>query len=74
MFWFCDKSTHKEADRISKGDCCFNHIIGPPDGIEKPMFDYEREIYFVLTRPGYINSIPQAKNLGIPHNRNVTIG
>jgi hypothetical protein len=61
-FWFWDKSTHKEADRISKGDCCFNHIIGLPtkDGIETPMFDYEREMYFALTEPGYLNSHPKS--------------
>ena len=39
-FWYWDKKAHKERDRASKGDCCFNHIIGPPrkDGIEKPLF------------------------------------
>jgi hypothetical protein len=68
-FWHWDKVKHQEADRKNKGDCCFNHIVGLPkkDGIEKPMFEYEREIYWALTRPGYLNSYPQIKNR-IPHN------
>jgi hypothetical protein len=37
-FWINSEKEHKERDRTSKGDCCFNHIIGLPrkDGIEKP--------------------------------------
>jgi hypothetical protein len=37
-FWIISEKEHKERDRTSKGDCCFNHIIGLPrkDGIEKP--------------------------------------
>jgi hypothetical protein len=67
-FWFWGKGEHDYVDRVRKGDCCFNHIIGLPtkDGIAKPMFDYEQQIYWALTRPGYLNSIPQAKHLGIP--------
>ena len=29
------------------------------------MFDYEREIYFALTRPGYLNSHPSINKYGI---------
>ena len=29
-FWYWDKKAHKERDMASKGDCCFNHIIGLP--------------------------------------------
>jgi hypothetical protein len=61
-FWYWHQGTHKDRDRTSKGDCCFNHIIGLPrkDGIEKPIFDYEREIFFGLVRPGYFNSRPRS--------------
>jgi hypothetical protein len=29
-FWHWDRGEHKEKDKSSKGDCCFNHIIGLP--------------------------------------------
>jgi hypothetical protein len=67
-FYYWDSGSHKEKTKTHKGDCCFNDIIGLPtkDGIEKPMFDYEREIYWALLKPGYLNSYPQMKNRGIP--------
>lgn len=38
---------HKQEDMNTKGQCCFNHIIGLPtkDGEEKAMFDYEKLLY-----------------------------
>ncbi len=38
---------YRQEDIITKGDCCFNHIIGLPtkDDIEKPMFDYQEELF-----------------------------
>jgi hypothetical protein len=35
QFWIWDREGHKQADRDSKGDCCFYHIIGLPtkDGL-----------------------------------------
>jgi hypothetical protein len=43
-FWIWDPKQHKHEDLKTRGDCCFNHIIGLPrkDGIEKSIFDYER--------------------------------
>jgi hypothetical protein len=29
-FWIWDKQQHKLKDIRTDGDCCFNHIIGPP--------------------------------------------
>ena len=45
-FWYWDPKQHKSEDIRTKGDCCFNHIIGLPrkDGIEKSIFDYEKLI------------------------------
>jgi hypothetical protein len=42
-FWIWGPKQHKQEDNKTKGDCCFNHIIGLPrkDGIEKSIFDYE---------------------------------
>jgi hypothetical protein len=44
-------------DIQTKGDCCFNHIIGLPrkDGIEKSIFDYEKLLYDSLLIPEFYN-------------------
>src|SRR5438876_6707801 len=46
-FWIWDVQEHKLEDFRTKGQCCFNHIIGLPtkEGLEKPMFDYEKILY-----------------------------
>jgi hypothetical protein len=46
-FWIWDIEEHKQADVNTKGDCCFNHIIGLPtkERIEKPIFDYQKILY-----------------------------
>ena len=45
-FWFWDVESHRLEDTLTSGNCCFNHIIGPPrkSGLEKPIFDYEKLI------------------------------
>jgi hypothetical protein len=67
-FWHWDRGEHKEKDKSSNGDCCFNHIIGLPkkDGKRKPLFDYEGMLYRALVRPGYFNSYPATKEKDIP--------
>jgi hypothetical protein len=54
QFWIWDSVAHKDKDRIHKGDCCFNHIIGLPrkDGVKKPLFDYELLLYRALLQRG----------------------
>jgi hypothetical protein len=46
-FWIWDIEDHKREDARTKGNCCFNHIIGLPTKgkIEKPIFDYEKILY-----------------------------
>jgi hypothetical protein len=63
-FWYWDKTRHKERDRITKGECCFNHIISLPkkDGKEYPMFEYEKLLYKALLEPGYLNSNPKLRS------------
>ena len=48
---------HKREAAKTKGDCCFNHIIGLPrkDGIEKSIFDYEKLLYDALLIPEFYN-------------------
>jgi hypothetical protein len=59
-FWIWDTKQHKQVDIRTKGDCCFNHIIGLPkkDGKRLPLFDYEGLLYAALVEPGYLNSNP----------------
>ena len=60
-FWIWDKQKHKASDRVTKGQCCMQHIIGLPkkDGKEFPFFDYEKLLYKALFEPGYLNSSPK---------------
>ena len=46
-FWIWDVVEHKQEDIRTKGDCCFNHIIGLPqkNGVHKPLYDYEKTIF-----------------------------
>jgi hypothetical protein len=59
-FWIWSRPEHKNKHRVNNGNCCFNHTIGLPtkDGVEKPMFDYERTLYRPLLEPAFLNSIP----------------
>ena len=49
-FWIWDVDEHKQEDIDTKGECCFNHIIGLPqkDGNDKPLYDYEKLIFDAL--------------------------
>jgi terminase large subunit-like protein len=49
-FWIWNIEEHKLQDIRTKGDCCFNHIVGLPkkNGKEFPMFDYQKTIYDTL--------------------------
>jgi hypothetical protein len=57
-FWIWDLEEHKHEDIQTKGDCCFNHIIGLPtkDGLEKPIFDYQKILYDTLLIPDNHNT------------------
>ncbi|HJR49165.1 MAG TPA: hypothetical protein VJ799_13485 [Nitrososphaeraceae archaeon] len=56
-FWIWDQQQHRQKDIKTKGDCCFNHIIGLPKKENK------REV-------GEILSVPTALELlsSIPFN------
>ena len=56
-FWIWNIEGHKQEDIRTNGDCCFNHIIGLPhkDGIDKPLYDYEKIIFDSLVRPSFMN-------------------
>jgi hypothetical protein len=65
-FWIWDVEQHKQLDVQNMGDCCFNHIIGLPNknGLEKPIFDYEKIIFDVLQSHSH-GWIKKATGLGI---------
>jgi hypothetical protein len=73
-FWIWNIEEHKQEDIKTKGNCCFNHIIGLPqrNGIVKPLYDYEKIIFdSLVTRNGNTSSngkhlwIKKATGLGI---------
>jgi hypothetical protein len=56
-FWIWNQKQHKREDIKTRGKCCFNHVIGLPrkDGLEKPLFDYEKLLYDSLLIPDPYN-------------------
>jgi hypothetical protein len=58
-FWIWDIQQHKQEDIRTKGECCFNHIIGLPtqEKIDKPIFDYQKLLYDTLLISDNYNSL-----------------
>jgi hypothetical protein len=58
-FWIWDQKQHRQEDIRTKGDCCFNHIIGLPKkhNIEKPLFDYQKLLYDSFLIPDFYNPL-----------------
>ena len=58
-FWIWDVQEHKQEDMRTKGECCFNHIIGLPtkEGMEKAIFDYEKILYDALLDNEHSNAL-----------------
>jgi hypothetical protein len=56
-FWIWNQKQHKQEDIKTKGDCCFNHIIGLPtkENKEKPLFDYQKLLYDSLLITNFYN-------------------
>jgi hypothetical protein len=76
-FWVWDKAEHKkrfdswllvgrQSGSKDARPCCFQHAIGLPrkNGVPKPLFDYEKEIYDALQHTKYV-WIKKATGLGI---------
>jgi hypothetical protein len=64
-FWIWNIEEHKQEDIETKGNCCFNHIIGLPtkQKLEKPLFDYEQLLYDSLL----VNDNSNALNHSFKH-------
>jgi hypothetical protein len=56
-FWVWNREEHIQEDIRTRGECCFNHIIGLPTKgrIEKPLFDYEKLLYDSLLGSEHYN-------------------
>src|SRR5215204_3361754 len=69
-FWIWNKTEHErkyhEWIHHNARPCCFQHPIGLPhkNGIPKPLFEYEKEIYDALLQIKYV-WIKKATGLGI---------
>jgi hypothetical protein len=46
-FWIWSKEGHRQQAAATKGNCCFQHVVGLPtkDKKEYPLFDYEKILY-----------------------------
>jgi hypothetical protein len=57
-FWIWDSEEHRAEDIRTKGDCCFNHVIGLPtkERGKKPIFDYQKILYDALHIPTTVDS------------------
>jgi hypothetical protein len=58
-FWIWDVEEHKAEDIKTKGNCCFNHIIGlrQKEGIDRPIFDYQKILYDTSLALDFYNSL-----------------
>jgi hypothetical protein len=58
-FWIWNIEEHKLEDIRTKGECCFNHIIGLPtkEGLEKPIFNYLELLYCALLKSDFCNPL-----------------
>jgi len=65
-FWIWNVKQHKTEDRRTKGDCCFNHILGLPNkhGLERPLYDYQKIVLDALDNHKHV-FIKKATGLGI---------
>src|SRR5512133_3410239 len=58
-FWIWNIEEHKQEDVRTKGECCFNHIIGLPtkEGLDNPILDYQELLYEALLSPDFYNPL-----------------
>jgi hypothetical protein len=65
-FWIWNVEQHKAEDIRTKGNCCFNNIIGLPvkDGKERPLYDYQKLVVDALANHKYV-WVKKSTGLGI---------
>ncbi len=54
QFWHWNIEEHKAQHAKTKGECCFNHLIGLPrkNDVPMPLFDYQRALLDTLEEHG----------------------
>ena len=65
-FWIWDKEEHRQKASRTKGNCCFNHILGLPvkNNKEYPIFEFQKQIYDSLENSQNI-WIKKARGIGV---------
>ncbi len=65
-FWIWNVEQHKAEDIKTRGDCCFNHIIGLPvkSNTERPLYPYQKIVYDALDKHKHV-FIKKSTGLGI---------
>jgi hypothetical protein len=65
-FWIFNQEEHKQEDIRTKGQCCFWHIIKPPqkDGHDMPVLPYQRILYDALQSHKHI-WILKSRGIGV---------
>jgi hypothetical protein len=65
-FWIFDKEAHRLEDIRTKGQCCFWHIIKPPqkDGHDMPVLPYQKILYEALQNHKHI-WILKSRGIGV---------
>jgi hypothetical protein len=55
-FWIFDKEQHRQEDIRTKSECCFWHIVKPPqnDGHDMPVLPYQKIVYDTLQNHKHI--------------------
>jgi hypothetical protein len=67
-FWIWNIKQHKAEDIRTKGDCCFNHIIGLPvkNNTERPLYPYQKLIFDTLEKEKHKHVwLKKATGLGV---------
>ena len=65
-FWIWNVEQHKAEDIKTRGDCCFNHIIGLPvkSNTERPLYPYQKIVYDALDKHKHVG-LKKSTGLGI---------
>ena len=75
-FWIEDELEHERQFFETKGECCFNHIVGLPtkeDGSKHPIFDYEIKLFKAMFDPNNKQKLNRHKRQWIKKARGLGI-
>jgi hypothetical protein len=69
--WTRTEDDHEKRRLITKGNCCFTHIIGQPlkHGRPQPFWNYQHAVFRALFEPSYINFRPPTEEEREKYNK-----